>query len=65
MNNQDKFICTIYGLVAVIALPATWINNIAFMNQAEQAGFSIGEFAHAAYGPKTTEAAIWGNLVQI
>ncbi len=49
MDNRDKLICIIYGLIALIALPATWINNIAFMNQADHTGFSIGDFVHAAY----------------
>lgn len=64
MKNQDKFICAIYGLIALIALPATWINNIAFMNQSDHAGFSIGEFAHAAYA-NAASASLTNDLFAI
>jgi hypothetical protein len=47
MNNQDKIICGIYALIAIFALPATWINNIAFMNQASHNG--ISDFFQAVY----------------
>jgi hypothetical protein len=47
MNNSDKFICVIYALIALVALPATWINNIAFMTQANNAAFM--DFIRAAY----------------
>ena len=47
MDIRDKVICAIYGLIALIALPATWINNIAFMIQADHASFS--DFFQAAY----------------
>jgi hypothetical protein len=33
MTTKDKLICGVYGLIALVALPATWINNIAFMTQ--------------------------------
>jgi hypothetical protein len=47
MNTKDKLICSTYGLIAIIALPATWINNIAFMNQATNN--SMMDFIRAAY----------------
>ncbi|MCM1982419.1 DUF2834 domain-containing protein [Lyngbya confervoides] len=47
MTNRDKFICLIYGLIALLALPATWVNNIAFMTQPDHASFS--DFFRAAY----------------
>lgn len=47
MNIQDKLICTAYTLIALVALPATWINNIAFMTQPDHA--SVADFLNAAY----------------
>jgi hypothetical protein len=47
MTTKDKLICTIYGLIALVALPATWINNIAFMTQPDN-NLAI-DFMRAAY----------------
>jgi Terpene cyclase DEP1 len=47
MNAKDKLICTTYGLTALVALPATWINNIAFMS--EPSNNSMLDFGRAAY----------------
>jgi Terpene cyclase DEP1 len=47
MNNKDKFICASYALIALVALPATWINNLAFMTQAGNSSFVA--FFRAAY----------------
>jgi Terpene cyclase DEP1 len=47
MTTKDKLICAAYGLIALVALPATWINNIAFMTQAENS--SMADFIRAAY----------------
>jgi hypothetical protein len=47
MNTKDKLICATYGLIALAALPATWINNIAFMTQ--PTNNSIMDFGRAAY----------------
>ena len=47
MNIKDKLICTFYILIALVALPATWINNIAFMTQPSNASFA--DFFRAAY----------------
>lgn len=47
MNNKDKFICASYALIALVALPATWINNLAFMTQPHNSSFI--DFFRAAY----------------
>ena len=46
MTTKDKLICTSYALIALLALPATWINNIAFMQQSNN---SFMDFVNAAY----------------
>ena len=46
MTTKDKFTCATYGLIALLALPATWINNIAFMSQPNN---SFMDFVNAAY----------------
>jgi len=35
MTRFDKILCAVYALIAVIALVATWSNNIGFMLQPE------------------------------
>jgi hypothetical protein len=47
MNIKDKLICASYVLIALVALPATWVNNLAFMTQPSNA--SIADFFRAAY----------------
>jgi hypothetical protein len=47
MTTKDRLICATYALIAVVALPATWINNLAFMTQPNNA--SIADFVRAAY----------------
>jgi hypothetical protein len=47
MNRKDKFICASYALIALVALPATWIENLAFMTQANHSSFV--DFFRAAY----------------
>jgi hypothetical protein len=47
MNNKDKLLCATYALIALVALPATWINNLAFMTQANHS--SMADFFQAAY----------------
>jgi hypothetical protein len=47
MNKKDYFICGSYALVALVALPATWINNLAFMTQPNNSSFT--DFFRAAY----------------
>jgi Terpene cyclase DEP1 len=46
MTTKDKLICATYALIALLALPATWINNIAFMQQPNN---SFMDFINAAY----------------
>jgi Terpene cyclase DEP1 len=47
MTIKDKLICATYALIALVALPATWINNIAFMTQ--PSNNSMLDFMRAAY----------------
>jgi Terpene cyclase DEP1 len=47
MKIEDKLICAAYTSIAIVALPATWINNIAFMSQPDNA--SMMDFVRAAY----------------
>jgi Terpene cyclase DEP1 len=46
MTTKDKLICATYALIALLAIPATWINNIAFMQQPNN---SFMDFINAAY----------------
>jgi hypothetical protein len=46
MTTKDKLICATYGSIGLLALPATWINNIAFMQQPNN---SFMDFINAAY----------------
>jgi hypothetical protein len=50
MTNKDKLICATYALVAITALPATWINNLAFMQQPNNTftDFFVAAYANAA-----------------
>ncbi len=47
MNIQEKLLCAAYALTALIALPATWVNNIFFMTQVSNN--SLVDFVYAAY----------------
>lgn len=46
MTTKDKLICATYAAIALFAIPATWINNIAFMQQPNN---SFMDFINAAY----------------
>jgi hypothetical protein len=46
MLNKDKLICATYALIAIAALPATWINNLAFIQQPNN---TFTDFFVAAY----------------
>jgi Terpene cyclase DEP1 len=50
MTNKDKLICATYALIAIAALPATWINNLAFMQQPNNTfnDFFVAAYANAA-----------------
>ncbi len=47
MNRRDKFLCLAYLVIAVIALVATWSNNLAFIAQPHAS--MTREFFQAAY----------------
>jgi hypothetical protein len=47
MNTKDKLICVSYALISLIALPATWINNLAFITQPYH--WSFMDFVRAVY----------------
>jgi hypothetical protein len=38
MTRSEKILCAVYAIIAVVALVATWSNNIAFMSQPENQG---------------------------
>ncbi len=46
MTTKDKLICATYAAIALFAIPATWVNNIAFMQQPNN---SFMDFINAAY----------------
>jgi hypothetical protein len=50
VTNKDKLICATYALIAIAALPATWINNLAFMKQPNNTftDFFVAAYANAA-----------------
>ena len=35
MTRSEKVLCAVYGIIAIVALIATWSNNIVFMLQPE------------------------------
>jgi hypothetical protein len=35
MTRSEKILCVVYAIIAVVALFATWVNNIAFMRDPE------------------------------
>jgi hypothetical protein len=47
MTRQDKLLCTVYAIGSLIALYATWSNNLAFFALPDNGGL-IG-FLKAAY----------------
>jgi len=38
MTRFEKTLCLVYASIALIALAATWINNLAFFNQPQNGG---------------------------
>jgi hypothetical protein len=51
MTRTDKCIVAVYALIAAIAVPATWVHNIAFMNLPDNggvSGFIAGGYANPA-----------------
>jgi hypothetical protein len=62
MNIKDTLICVSYIIIALVALPATWINNLAFMTQPSHASFS--DFFRAAYINAAT-ASLTNDLILV
>jgi hypothetical protein len=48
MTRSEKSLCAIYAIIAVVALYATWVNNLAFM--AQPGGLDLGNWYAALYG---------------
>lgn len=47
MTKSEKILCAVYGAIAVVALVATWTNNLAFFAQPEN--HQVTSFLHALY----------------
>lgn len=47
MAKNEKVLCAVYGIIAVVALVATWTNNLAFLAQPEN--HQTTSFFHALY----------------
>jgi hypothetical protein len=47
MTRFEKLLCALYAVVAVVALFATWVNNIAFMRNPEN--WQISSWYNALY----------------
>lgn len=47
MTRSEKILCTVYAMVSIVALYATWSNNIAFSAQGHAGGPLA--FVHALY----------------
>jgi Terpene cyclase DEP1 len=62
MNIKDKLICASYILIALVALPATWINNLAFMTQPSNVSFA--DFFRAAY-VNAAAASLTNDLILV
>ncbi|MFS0518872.1 DUF2834 domain-containing protein [Nostoc sp. UIC 10607] len=62
MNIKDKLICASYILIALAALPATWLNNLAFMTQPSNAYFA--DFFRAAY-VNAAAASLTNDLILV
>jgi hypothetical protein len=62
MNSKDKLICASYLLIALAALPATWINNLAFMTQPSNNSFT--DFFRAAY-VNAAAASLTNDLILV
>jgi hypothetical protein len=62
MSIKDKLICASYLLIAMVALPATWVNNLAFMTQ--PSNDSVMDFFRAAY-VNAAAASLTNDLVLV
>ena len=47
MTHSEKFLCAVYAVIAVVALFATWVNNIAFMRDPEN--WQLSSWYNALY----------------
>lgn len=58
MTRTDTCIVATYTLIAAIAVPATWVHNIAFMNMPDNggvSGFMAGGYANPAAASLTND----------
>jgi uncharacterized protein DUF2834 len=52
MTRFEKTLCIVYAVIALVALAATWINNIAFFNQPQNGG-ALGFYSALYANPAT------------
>jgi hypothetical protein len=58
MSRSEKFLCLIYAIIAVLALYATWVNNLAFLARPEGQtveGWIMGVYANYAAASFTND----------
>jgi len=61
LQPKDKVLCAVYGVLAVVALVATWWNNIAFVLSDDNgglAGFILGGYANHAAASLTNDVIL-------
>lgn len=68
MTRQDTWLCALYALVAVVALYATWSNNLAFFALPDNGGvigfFRMG-YANPAAASLTNDLFLFGFAAAI
>lgn len=47
LTRSERILCAIYAIIAVVALFATWVNNLAFL--AQPGGTDLGNWYAALY----------------
>src|SRR5689334_5114416 len=47
LTRPEKILCALYAIIALVAMYATWVNNLAFM--AQPGGLDIGNWYAAMY----------------
>ena len=52
MTRFEKTLCIVYAVITLVALAATWINNIAFFNQPQNGG-ALGFYSALYANPAT------------
>jgi uncharacterized protein DUF2834 len=63
MHTRDKLLCVVYGVIAVMALVATWSQNLAFFADPNAGGFSGfwgAAFANPAAASITLDILFFG-----